>query len=95
MYMSALKVAERQESIELTLQLLENLFSSHSDRFRVRLWDGSYWPDDQPRRATLVLNHPGALRALLQTGTEIALAEAYLFNDVDVEGDFLTIFEWA
>ena len=93
--MSALKVAERQEYLELTLDLLEQLFSSHADRFRVRLWDGSFWPDDRPRRATLVLNHPGALQAMLLAGTEMALAEAYLFNDVDVEGDFLAIFEWA
>ncbi len=93
--MGALQVVENQETVALTLQLLEKLFSGHSDRFRVRLWDGSYWPDESPKRATVALNHPGALRAMLLPGTEIALAEAYLFNDVDIEGDFLTVFEWA
>ena len=70
--MGALKVAESQDTVELTVQLLEELFSGHSERFGVRLWDGSVWPDDQPKRATLVLKHPGALRAMLLVGTEIA-----------------------
>ena len=93
--MGALKVAESQETYELTLQLLGKLFSSHSDRFGVRLWDGTCWPDERPKRATLVLNHPGALRAMLLSGTEMALAEAYLYNDIDIEGDFLAVFDWA
>jgi cyclopropane-fatty-acyl-phospholipid synthase len=93
--MAAVQVAENQETYALTLKLLEKLFSDHSNRFRVRLWDGSYWPDATPKKATLALNHPGALRAMLLPGTEIALAEAYLYNDVDVEGDFIAVFEWA
>ena len=93
--MNAVKVAENQETYELTIRLLVELFSSHADRFGVRLWDGSTWPDERPRQATLVLNHPGALRAMLLPGNEIALAEAYLFNEVDIEGDFLVIFDWA
>ncbi len=93
--MGVLKVAESQDTLELTLQLLGELFAGYSDRFGVRLWDGSIWPDAQPKRATVVLNHPGALRAMLLPGTEIALGEAYLYNDVDIEGDFLAVFEWA
>ena len=93
--MSALKVAKTQDTVELTLQLLGELFSGHSERFGVRLWDGTIWPDDRPKRATLVLNHPGALRATLLPGTEVALGEAYLYNDIDIEGDFLAVFEWA
>ena len=93
--MNVMKVAESQEAVALTLQLVNELFSSHSERLGVRLWDGTTWPDDRPRSVTLVLNHPGALRAMLLPGTEIALAEAYLFNDVDIEGDFLVTFDWA
>ena len=59
-----------------------------------RLWDGSRWPDDRPAprkgpspRATLVLKHPGALRAMFLSGTELRLSEAYLYDDFDVEGD--------
>lgn len=52
-----------------------------------RLWDGTRWPDANPRAATLVLKHPAALRAMFGPGTEKGLAEAYLRDDFDVEGD--------
>jgi len=51
------------------------------------------WPDDRSRDATLVLKHPGALGRMLLPGTEVGLAEAYLHNDFDVEGDIEIAFE--
>ena len=51
------------------------------------------WPDDRPRDATLALKHPGALGRMLLPGTEVGLAEAYLHNDFDVEGDVEMAFE--
>lgn len=70
---------------DLTLKLLPELFPNTHD-FGVRLWDGTTWPDTGPHRATLVLNHPGALRAMLMQGTEQGMVEAYLYDDVDIEG---------
>lgn len=52
-----------------------------------RLWDGTLWPDFQRRDVTLVLKHPGALQELVSTGTAKGMAEAYLRDDIDVEGD--------
>jgi len=43
----------------------------------VRLWDGTMWPDDRPRKAVLALNHPGALGRMFLPGTEVALAEVH------------------
>lgn len=72
----------------LTRGLLHALFGGRSALdVGVRLWDGTRWPDDQPRPATLVLNHPGSLRRMLLPGTEVGFAEAYLYNDFDVEGN--------
>jgi cyclopropane-fatty-acyl-phospholipid synthase len=34
-----------------------------------------------------LLKHPGALRAMFMSGSELGLAEAYLYDDFDVEGD--------
>ena len=51
------------------------------------------WPDDRSRDATLVLKHPGALGRMFLPGTEVGLAEAYLHNDFDVEGDIEIAFE--
>ncbi len=60
-----------------------------------RLWDGSTWPDDQPRPAKVVLNRPSALREMLLPGTETAVGEAYLNNAFDVEGSMEAAFELA
>jgi cyclopropane-fatty-acyl-phospholipid synthase len=62
---------------------------------RFRLWDGSCWPDMEPRPATIVLNHPGSLRQMLSGVTELTLGEAYLRGDFDVEGDLEAAFELA
>jgi cyclopropane-fatty-acyl-phospholipid synthase len=88
----------RQQSAEVTLRLLDELLGAYSRRdFGIRLWDGSRLePDDGGReRFTLVLRHPGALRKMFLPPTELTLAEAYLHDDFDVEGDLEAIFPVA
>ena len=81
-----------QDDARITLKLLDDLLGGPAgDRVGVRLWDGTRWPDDRPRDATLVLRHPGALRAMFRAGTELALSEAYLHDDFDIEGDILAV----
>src|SRR5438445_340208 len=65
------------------------------DKVGVRLWDGTAWPDERPRAAVLALKHPGALGQMFLPGTEVGLAEAYLHNDFDIEGDIEAAFEIA
>ncbi len=81
--------------IEITHSLLETLFGDILDGANVRLWDGNHWPDNGPAKATIVLKHPGALRAMFLAGSQVALAEAYLFDDFDVEGDLEALFDAA
>jgi len=84
------------EATARTLRLLDELFAGPgSERVGVRLWDGRSWPSDPARPATLVLRHAGALREAFLRGTELALAEAYLYDDLDVVGDIEAVFEWA
>ncbi len=52
----------------------------------MRSWNGELWGPSSAR-ATIVLNHPGALRALLLPPSDLTGGEAYIFNDVDIEGD--------
>lgn len=73
-------------------ELLQSLWGQDTSSLNVRLWDSTYWPDDAPRQATLVLNHPGALRAMFLPGDEVALGEAYLYDDFDVEGNFEVLY---
>ncbi len=70
--------------------VLADLFGPPDRRtFAVRLWDGSTDspPPGQASRFTLVLRRPGALRRMLLPPSELALGEAYLRDDFDVEGE--------
>jgi cyclopropane-fatty-acyl-phospholipid synthase len=92
--------ARRDASLaaETSLAVLRDLFAGYGPRdFAVRLWDGSTWRADEgePVRFTLVLRHPGALRAMLLPPSELALGEAYLYDDVDIEGDVEAVFPLA
>jgi cyclopropane-fatty-acyl-phospholipid synthase len=61
----------------------------------VRFWSGAMWPDERPRSTVLALRHPAALSRMFLPGTEVGLAEAYLHNDFDIEGDIGAAFEIA
>ncbi|MGC8623711.1 MAG: class I SAM-dependent methyltransferase [Phycisphaerae bacterium] len=81
--------SQRQQAIDF----LEELFGEVGGReVGVRLGDGTIWPDETPRRVTLQLNHLDALSAMFRDGTELALAEAYIFNDFDIVGDIQRVF---
>ena len=79
------------KAAEVTHELLGELFGPDMQTMGVRLWDGTCWPDNTPRPAMLVLKHPGALREMLLPDTELALGEAYLYDDMDIEGDIEAI----
>lgn len=85
------------EARQISLQLLNNIFSNKiSSQVGIRLWDGTRWPDStEQKSATLVLKHPGALRSMFLPGNELGLAEAYLYEDFDVEGSVEAAFELA
>ena len=79
---------------EKTRCVLNEIFAGCPlEKIGVRLWNGAMWPDTRPREAILLLNHPGALSQMLWPGTEVGLAEAYLHDDFDVEGNIEAAFE--
>ena len=52
----------------------------------VRTWTGETWgPDDAA--ATLVLNHESSLRVMFMPPSDLVAGEAYIFGDIDIEGD--------
>jgi cyclopropane-fatty-acyl-phospholipid synthase len=69
---------------------VQDLFGPVKGRhFAVRYWDDTV---DQPPPGvlsafTLVIRRPGALRRMLLPPSELSIVEAYLFGDIDVEGD--------
>lgn len=85
-----------QSVTEATVDFLNQLLEHRPlEKISIRLWDGTLWPDENPREATVVLKHPGALRSMLSSGTAKGLGEAYLRDDFDVEGNIEEAVELA
>jgi cyclopropane-fatty-acyl-phospholipid synthase len=79
-----------RHSANKALTILQLLMRDYHPRnFAVRLWDGSQWPAETGSpRFTLILNHPDALRCMLQnSGSDLAISESYIRGDLDLEGD--------
>lgn len=83
---SAVRSPARSMAAQRVLSVLRSLFGD-SPPFTVRLWDGTCVEPAGPSPFTLLLSHPGALRRMLLPPTELALGEAYVRGDFDVEGD--------
>jgi len=85
-----MKLCEEDKMAQQSFTFLKKIFAHHPSRdFAVRLWDGSCLAPEpgQTRRFTLVINHPGTLRKLLWYPTQLKLGQAYVFKDLDIEGD--------
>lgn len=96
--MPAQTVGRSDQATQASLAFLQDLLRDVQPRdFIVRLWDGTTWSPDpgRPPRFTLVLQHPGALRKMFWPPTELALGEAYIYNDFDIEGDIAGVFALA
>ena len=94
--MLAVEPTSDTKGVRLTLQILEDIVDAKaSQNLGFRLWDGTLWPDACQREATVVLNHPGALRSMFLPLSEVGLAEAYLRDDFDVEGNMESVFQSA
>lgn len=94
--MSTTTTTHIDEAVQISLKLLDQIIGpAAGDKVGVRLWDGTLWPAAVPRPVTLVLKHPGALRAMFLAGTELGLSEAYLYDDFDIEGDIHQVFDLA
>jgi cyclopropane-fatty-acyl-phospholipid synthase len=70
------------------LQLL--LRDYHPRDFTICFWDGSQWPSEtNASRFKLTFKHPDALRSILwNSTTDLSISEAYIRDNLDVEGDF-------
>lgn len=87
-----------EHAVETTLSVWKELLEGYcGGNSVVRLWDGTVW-ESQPGEAasfTLVLQHAGSLRRMFTPPTELMMAEAYIYNDIDILGDIESVFPLA
>ena len=92
--------ADIAPSVRDSLKLWNDITAGYAPRdFAVRFWDGTTVGPDagQPERFTLVLEHAGALRQMFWPFNKVGLGEAYIYGDIDIEGDlyaFMTLLKF-
>ena len=77
------------------LKALDGLFTDYrGPAFAIRLWDGWIWSSSGSERpaCTIHILHPQALHTLLAEGSQVALGEAFIHKELDVEGDLFSVF---
>ena len=85
--------AQSRRAKRISLALMQQLTPIVNSRCRIQLWDGSFYPDDAPRPCTVTLRHPGSMRGMFMAHNGITLAETYLRDLWDFEGDRDAMFE--
>lgn len=80
-------VHSRDRTVDPTLRILGRILGGEAHEGAVRLWDGTFVATTPEPLFTLVLTHPGALRRMLVPPTDLAMGEAFVRGDFDVEGD--------
>jgi len=80
-----------QENIALLSQVFSGFKPAY---FKFRLWNGKEWdpPGLKEAKATVVINNPGIMAHVLAFPTELRMGEAYIYGDIDIEGDIYAVF---
>ncbi len=88
--------SDNSQARHITLSVLDRLVGrERAQNVAIRLWDGTLWPDQKPRAATVVLKFPGALRTIFASGHERGLGEGFLRDEFDIEGDIEAVLRLA
>jgi cyclopropane-fatty-acyl-phospholipid synthase len=83
------QIEKAGDSATKGLAVLKSLLGDYHPRdFTIRFWNDDEWPAETGSRFTLVFNHPQALRRMLRSGaSDLGLSEAYIYGELDLEGD--------
>ena len=81
-----------------TASVVHELLREYNPRdFAIEFWDGTRLEPERSNfcRFTWHIKNPDVLRAALRSDREVALGEAYIYDDFDISGDILAIFPVA
>src|SRR6476661_7626286 len=85
-------------TIRSAIGFFEDLFRGcDTPNLAVLFCDGSFWRlrSDHRTDATLVLRHPESLSRMLRWPVQLAIGEAYIYDDIDVHGSLDTLLPLA
>ncbi|HEY5432741.1 MAG TPA: class I SAM-dependent methyltransferase, partial [Coriobacteriia bacterium] len=85
----ATETSTRDRTIAVLTDLLGE---THCWDVRIRLWDGTTLGPTHAR-TTIVLPFPWSLRSLMWPPNELNAGEAFIFGDIDIEGDIEGVFD--
>ncbi len=93
----ALRAWKEKNPAQQSIVFLQALLRDYPRDFAVELWDGTRWEPEpnQFRRFDWKINRPAALRAAFENASQLALAEAYIHGDFDLDGDLAGVFPLA
>src|SRR3954469_2219929 len=80
----------RDPAVAATVAALDLVFGADAERnYDIRLWDGTVGRGTREPRADFALNvrRRGALRRMLLPPSELSIVEAFISNDIDIEGN--------
>ena len=86
--------ATQEQLLEAAARVLKAVLPSRR-RFTVELWDGTVLAATAGNDAVLKLNSEKTLGRILRLPLDVALGEAYIRGDFDIEGDFSAVVEIA
>jgi cyclopropane-fatty-acyl-phospholipid synthase len=96
--MATLATVPQDRNAQKTLHFFHALLRDYHPRdFTLELWDGTRWEAEAGSLERFVwqINSPGLPRTLCWSPTQVALAEAYIYNDFDIEGEIEAILPLA
>lgn len=86
---------DEQHAAHISATVFERLLDlTGTTNIGMRSWDGEYIGSGSAD-AVIRLQHPGALRALLLPPGDLVAGEAYIYDDVDIEGDVIAAIEFG
>jgi cyclopropane-fatty-acyl-phospholipid synthase len=79
---------DRDSLVSVAQRVVADVFGPLEERrFAVRYWDGTAESPLADPPFTLGINGPSALRRMLVPPSELRIAEAFLYGDIDIDGD--------
>ncbi|MFV2060086.1 MAG: class I SAM-dependent methyltransferase, partial [Gammaproteobacteria bacterium] len=74
-------------------QIMKKILGGYHGSVAIQLWDGKLAVGQKNAACTVVIKHPGVLRELVFYRNVVHLAEDYLMQDIDINGDIECLFD--